>query len=339
VRQGRDLIESCRAFLPESRARSWWALLSTTALLLAALVALWQPFYWPLRAALSVATGFVIVRQFVLFHDYMHGALLRGSKVARLILYPFAIHSMTPPRVWRETHNYHHAHTAQLVGSSIGSFATMTTQQWQEATKAERARYKLIRHPLTVLFAYFTIFMLDMCVMSFLRSPRKRWDSALALAVNWGATAFLLVKFGFATFAFVWFVPLFVACAVGAYLFYAQHNFEGMIIQKREAWAYDRAALRSSSFMEMGPILSYLTANIGYHHVHHLNPAIPYYRLPEAMKATPELQHPMRVRLSPSVIAKTFELKLWDPQQGRMVGYAEAERISNSSAPPRPASA
>ena len=323
MRQGRDLIESSRAFAPESAARSWWALLSTTALMIGCGVLLWQPFFWPLRLALSVFAGLLVVRQFVLFHDYTHGALLRGSKVARCILYPFAIHSMTPPRVWRETHNYHHAHTAQLVGSSIGSFATMTTQQWREATPAARARYKAIRHPLTVLFAYFTIFMFDMCVMAFLRNPKKRWDSALALGVNWGMTAFLLAKVGFATFLFFWFLPLFTACAVGAYLFYAQHNFEGLVIQKREAWCYDRAALHSSSFMEMGPVMNYLTANIGYHHVHHLNPTIPYYRLPEAMKSMPELQNPMRVRLTPAIIAATFELKLWDPQLGRMVGYPE----------------
>jgi omega-6 fatty acid desaturase (delta-12 desaturase) len=324
VRQGRDLIESTRAFMTESPARSWWAVLSTAGLLTLSFAALWQPLFWPLRLALSVATGLVIVRQFVLFHDYMHGSLLRGSRVARCILYPFAIHAMTPPRVWRETHNYHHAHTAKLVGSSIGSFATMTIQQWQEATPSARARYKLIRHPLTVLFAYFTIFMFDMCLMSFVRSPRKRWDSLLALLFNWGMTAFLLVKFGPAVFFFVYFLPLFTACAVGAYLFYAQHNFDGLVIQGRESWCYDRAALLSSSFMELGPVLTYLTANIGYHHVHHLNPCIPFYRLPEAMAAVPELQSPSRVRLTPPAIAQSFCLKLWDPQLGRMVGYPEA---------------
>ena len=323
MRQGRDLIESTRPFVAESPARSWWAVLSTTALLLGCLAALTRPIFWPLRLLLSAATGLVIVRQFVLFHDHMHGALLRGSLLARCILYPCAIYWMTPPRVWRETHNYHHAHTAQLVGSNIGSFATMTIQQWREATAAERMRYKIIRHPLTVLFAYFTIFMFDMCAMSFLRSPRKRWDSALALAVNWGMTALILARFGVAVFAFAWFLPLFVACCVGAWLFYAQHNFEGLVIQKRESWCYFRAALHSSSFMDLGPVLNYLTANIGYHHVHHLNPSIPYYRLPQAMATLPELQTPARVRLRPSVVAASFALKLWDPAQGRMVGYPE----------------
>ena len=134
--------------MPESRLRGWWYLLSTT-LVMAGLYALgWQPLAWPLRVAVAVLAGLVTVREFILYHDYMHGAFLRGSRLARAILYPLGVFVMTPPRVWRETHNYHHNHTAQLVGSHIGSFATMTTQQWAEATPRQRAYYKLVRHPI-----------------------------------------------------------------------------------------------------------------------------------------------------------------------------------------------
>lgn len=321
MRGQRELIEATRAFVPEDRARSWWYLLSTfgaLAVLVAAAAAL-KP--WPLRAVASVVAGLVIVRLFILYHDHLHGALLRGSRAAKVLLYPYGILVMNPPGVWRETHNYHHSHTAKLVGSNIGSFATMSTRQWASATPAERFRYKLVRHPLTVVLGYFTIFMLDMCLMSFLRSPRKRWDSGLALLVNWAISAFLIVHYGFAMFAFTFFLPLFVACATGAYLFYAQHNFVDIRIQPRETWSYDRASLESSSYMETGPLMGWFTGNIGYHHVHHLNPTIPFYRLPEAMAAIPELQHPGRTRLTPKEIAACFQLKLWDPDQSRMVGY------------------
>lgn len=321
MRTGRDLIEATHEFMPESRLRSWWYLLSTTAILLALMFAAAQPIFWPLRLALALAAGLCCVREFILYHDYMHGALLRGSRLARVLLYPFGIFVMTPPKVWRETHNYHHNHTAQLVGSNIGSFATMTTQQWREATPAQRRHYKLVRHPLTVLFAYFTVFMMEMLLMSFLRAPRKRWDSLVALLANWAATAFLIVNFGVAVFFFAYFLPLFVATATGAYLFYAQHNFDGLQIQRREEWAYDRAALRSSSYMETGPLLSWFTGNIGYHHVHHLNPTIPFYRLPEAMARIPELHCAGKTRLTPSEIAANFRLKLWDCERGRMVGF------------------
>jgi omega-6 fatty acid desaturase (delta-12 desaturase) len=324
LRCGRDLVEASKCFTPESRLRSWWVLLSTTLLLVASLALLWRPLFWPLRLALAAFAGLVTVREFILFHDYMHGAILRGSKLARVILYPFGIFVMTPPRVWKETHNYHHNHTAQLVGSNIGSFATMTLSQWALATPAERRHYRIVRHPLTVLFAYFTAFMLDMCLMSFLRSPRKRWDSLLALFANWAATIVIVRNFGFAVFVFGYFLPLFIAHATGAYLFYAQHNFDGLVIQPREQWAYDRAALQSSSYMPTGPLLSWLTGNIGFHHVHHLNPTIPFYRLPEAMAAIPELQVPGITLLTPRDIAANFRMKLWDPERQRMVGYPRA---------------
>ena len=325
MRTGRDLIEATRTFSVENPATSWWHLLSTTLILFAGLAALTLPLLWPVRLALAIATGLVVVRQFILYHDHLHCALLRNSRAARLILYPFGIYVMTPPRVWRETHNYHHAHTAKLVGSNIGSYATMTTQQWAEATPAQRRHYRMVRHPLTVLGGYFTIFMLEMCLMSFLRSPRKRWDSLLALLVNWGMTALILVKWGFAMFFFAYFLPLAVACATGAYLFYAQHNFEGLHIQMREEWSYERAALESSSYLQTGKVLAWLTGNIGYHHVHHLNPSIPFYRLPETMAALPELQSPAVTRLHPRDIAANFRLKLWDCKEQKMVGYPAEE--------------
>lgn len=112
-----------------------------------------------------------------------------------------------------------------------------------------------------------------------------------------------------------------MACALGGYLFYAQHNFEGMIVQPRHEWSYGRAALESSSYMELNPVLEWFTGNIGYHHVHHLNPRIPFYNLPKTMAAIPALQNPGKTSLAPSEIARCFSLKLWDPERNQMVGY------------------
>lgn len=55
--------------------------------------------------------------------------------------------------------------------------------------------------------------------------------------------------------------------------------------------------------------------------MHHLNPSIPFCRLPEAMAALPELQHPGRTSLRRRDIVACFCLKLWDPEAGPMVGY------------------
>ena len=75
--------------------------------------------------------------------------------------------------------------------------------------------------------------------------------------------------------------------------------------------------------MAMNPVLNWITANIGYHHIHHLNSRIPFYRLPEAMAKIPELQTQKITTLWPSDIIACLKLKVWDPEKNKMVGYAE----------------
>lgn len=321
ARTDKELLEATRPFATESAVRSWWSLLSTAGVLLLALALTAQANHWLAKGALSIFAGLVVVRMFILYHDFLHGALLRNSKIAKCILYPFGIYVLTPPGVWRETHNYHHAHTAKIVGSHVGSYAMVTPQIWAKMKARDRAMYRLIRHPLTILMGFFTIFMYGMCVSPLLRAPRKHWDCGLALLVTWSVSIALVATLGLNFWFFVYFLPLAVAMASGAYLFYAQHNFPDVHVQPRESWSYVRAALESSSYMKMGPVMRWFTGNIGYHHVHHLNQLIPFYRLPEAMAAIPELQTPPVTTLSPKDIAENFRLKLWDPELGRMVGF------------------
>ena len=315
----RALIDATRPFARESRARSWFHFVTTFGLLAIAAQAARVTPWWPLRLAASVVAGLFVVRAFILFHDSLHGAFLRGSRVAGAVFALFGVIVMAPAKVWRETHNYHHAHTAKIVGSNVGSYAMVTTAMWKRMSPRERFLYRAIRHPLTILFAYLTIFLFGMGVGPFLRAPRKHAGVAVLLHVGaWVAAAWLGV---FGAFFFSFALPLCIACAVGAYLFYAQHNFPDMHVQPRESWSYARAALESSSFMEMGPAMRFFTGNIGYHHVHHLNPQIPFYRLPEAMAAVPAFQTPGRTSLHPRDVVACFRLKLWDPGLGHMVGY------------------
>lgn len=323
MREGKELIDATRPFTKESRARSWYELLVTLAVLSATTAVAAIAPWWPVRLVAAVVSGLVIVRGFIIYHDYMHGALLRKSPLARAIMYAYGVLVLTPPRVWRETHNYHHAHNAKIVGSHVGSYPVVTVEMWKKLEPGQRVMYRIARHPLTVMLGYGGIFLYGMCASSFLRRPAKNWDSALALVVHFGIFAVVWWAFGFATLFFVFLLPLMVACAMGAYLFYAQHNFEGVHLQPRHEWSYTRAALESSSYMEMGPVMEWFTGNIGYHHVHHLNPTIPFYRLPEAMADIPELQTAKVTSLRPRDVAACFRLKLWDPEAGRMVGYRE----------------
>ncbi|MDI3286288.1 fatty acid desaturase [Polyangium sp. 15x6] len=319
--QGNELVAVTRPFASEDRARSVYHVASTFAVLaLATAVAAAAP-YKPLRILGSVIEGLVIVRAFILAHDFHHGALLRKSKVGSVIFGLYGALVLTPPRVWRQTHNYHHAHTAKIVGAQIGSYPVMTVEMWKRAPRGKRIAYALARHPLTILFGYVTIFLGGMCISAFLRNPKENWDSAAALVLHAALVTTITYFFGWEMTLLVLVGPLFIACALGSYLFYAQHNFPGVHMQPRQTWTFARAAVESSSFMRCGPLMSYFTGDIGYHHVHHLNAAIPFYRLREAMAAIPELQVEPQTSLSPRDILHCFSLKLWDPQAGKMVPY------------------
>lgn len=321
-RSPKELLAATKAYQEEDRTRSWLHVVETfgvwAALLAVTIVAPW----WYVRLPASIVLGLVIVRAFILYHDYMHLAILRNSTLAKVIFYAFGLYVLTPPTVWRQTHNYHHANTAKIVGSHVGSYLMVTTEMWKTMSRTERLVYKIYRHPLTIFMAYFTVFMFGMCVSPFKRNPRKNWDSLVALVLNLAVSAGLLWFFGWEMFLFPFFLPLFVATMVGAYLFYAQHDFPEMNVQPRDQWEFTRAALESSSFMKLGPVMNWFTGNIGYHHVHHLNSGIPFYRLPEAMAGIPELQHPLgTTTLSPRDIRRCLSLKLWDAEQGKLVGY------------------
>jgi omega-6 fatty acid desaturase (delta-12 desaturase) len=276
-REGKALIAASRPFTVEKKALSWFHVLSTLAVIAVLLTAAVMAPFWPLQLVASILAGLTIVRGFILYHDFHHGALL--------------------------------------------SYPMMTVEMWKKATPAQRRFYRIARHPLTILFGYVFIFQYGMCVSGFLRRPEKNWDSALALVLHFAIIGVVGYYFGLNVLFFGVILPLMVACCTGAYLFYAQHNFEGMHLQPRENWSYTRAAIESSSYMKTGVFWGWMTGNIGYHHVHHLNPGIPFYRLPEAHEAIPELQQAKTTSLWPRDISACFRLKIWDPEKQQMVGY------------------
>jgi omega-6 fatty acid desaturase (delta-12 desaturase) len=323
VRSEQEIIKASNVFAQEEVARSWFHVLTTFAFLLGCqVIAAQGSLSWWSRLAFSVLAGLLTVRAFILYHDFKHGSILRGSKLAKFLLDGFGIYVLTPSKVWTQTHNYHHAHTAKIVGSHVGSYIMLTPAMWQAATPRQRFMYRLIRHPLTIALGYLTVFIYGFCLAAFVRNPRKNSDSLIAIVVQAALIAGLWIYFGFGVALYSLLLPQFIAHALGAYLFYAQHNFPDAHVQPRESWTFVRASLESSSYMKLGPLMNYFTGNIGYHHVHHLNHRIPFYRLPEAMAAIPELRNPQGVTsLAWKDITACFRQKLWDPEQNRMVPF------------------
>lgn len=328
VRAGQDLINATVPFAVEDVARSWWYVGSIFSLLIAALIGASIVPWWPARLMLSVLGALFMVRTFITYHDYLHGSILHKSSVAWLLYHLYAAFALAPPRSWRGSHNYHHGHVGKIGASSIGAFPVITTKMWRDASPAERASYRIQRHPLVVLFGYITIFITNICLLPLLREPIKYWDSALVLLAHGALISLLWIVCGFDVAFFSMLLPMTIASALGSYLFFAQHSFKRMRIISPESWTYYRAALESSSYMRLNKLMQWVTGNIGYHHIHHLNTRIPFYRLPEVMAALPELQSPVTTSLALRDILDCFNASLWDEDLQRMVSYREARNLT-----------
>jgi acyl-lipid omega-6 desaturase (Delta-12 desaturase) len=326
VRTGKDLILATKAFAVDSTARSWFYVLSTALLLAAAIAGTLWNFDVACRIVCSVLSGLLILRFFVIYHDQQHHAILPRSRLAEMLMRIFGILALTPSSIWRSSHNHHHKNNSKLRSSHIGSFPIMTRANFLSSSRAKRFKYLFMRHPFTILFGYVFVFFHGMCVYPFFSKPREHFDCLIAFVAHLVIAAAIVCLFGWVGLILTVLIPCFIADAVGTYLFYAQHNFPSVSFNDNAGWTYDKAALESSSFMKTGPIWAWFTGNIGYHHVHHLNARIPFYRLPEAVNGIPELKNPRTTSLHPMEIIRCLRLKVWDVESQRMVGLGNIKK-------------
>lgn len=321
--EGKQLILATKPFAVENTFKSWFHTLTTlTLLLLCYTLTIWTDIIG-LKIIFAVLSSLLSLRMFIIYHDYLHKAILQNSPAANAIFTLFGLYILAPTSIWKRSHDYHHQHNSKLYSSSIGSFPIVTKAKFLSFNKEEKNIYRFIRNPFTILFGYIFAFTYGMCIQSLINSADKHWDSAVSLVFHYTIGFTIYYFFGIENFLLAFLLPSFLAGAMGSYLFYAQHNFPGTTFEEKEGWTYVNAAMQSSSYMKMNPIMHWFTGNIGYHHIHHLNARIPFYRLPEAYNSLPELQQAKCTSLSPIDIVKCLKLAVWDPEQKRMITYKE----------------
>jgi len=115
-----------------------------------------------------------------------------------------------------------------------------------------------------------------------------------------------------------------MAASMGVWLFYVQHQFEGVTWARTGTWTHHDAALAGSSYYDLPGWLRWFTGNIGIHHVHHLNSRIPYYRLPKVLQEHPELKAVGRLTLMDSL--KGVRLSLWCETREKLVSFNKVVR-------------
>ncbi|MBK8367117.1 MAG: fatty acid desaturase [Bacteroidetes bacterium] len=318
--QGKQLILATKPFAKENRAKSWFYTISTLVILIAALFGTVYNFHWTLKLACSIFAGLVIVRMFVIYHDHQHKAILDRSPLANLIFTIFGFYVLAPTGIWSASHDYHHKNNCKLFSASIGSYPIYTKHKFDNLSAGEKRHYLFIRHPLTILFGYIFTFMYGMCIKSMINRFSKNIDSLVGLILHLTYQVAVFYFLGWQTWILLCAIPHFISGAMGSYMFYAQHNFPTVTFVGNEDWTYEGAALDSSSYMPLNPFMHWVTANIGYHHIHHMNSRIPFYRLPEVWDAIPEMRNAKTTSLKPKDIWACLKLKVWDFDHQKMVG-------------------
>ena len=322
------MLKQISAFREPSHGRSWFELAVTATgfllfwMLALATIALGSAFGF----LFCVPAGAFMVRLFLIQHDCGHGALFRHQSTNDWVGRLLGVVTLTPYDYWRRTHALHHAGTGNLDARGVGDVDTLTVEEFDRLNPLGRFAYRFYRHPV-VLFGIgpaYQFLLRHRLPFGLMRKGWRPWLSVLgtnaSIALVGGA---LVWAMGWKLFLLVHLPITMVAASLGVWFFYVQHQFEATHWDRGEEWSFHAAALHGSSHYKLPSVLPWLTAHIGVHHVHHLVSRVPFYRIPEVLRAIPVLAEVNHVGLRESFSG--VRLALWDERQRRLVSFAEAQ--------------
>ena len=326
------LRQRMKPFMAKDDRIAWASLIGTLAVFFPALalavVAAGR--HWTLAAPFVVLAAFAGVRLYVLQHDLGHFSLFRSRATNRLIGLAVSPFTLTPYEAMRVNHDIHHAYLGNLDHRETTEVHTMTVREWAAAPWTTRLAYRLYRNPaiLLPLGGAWTFLV------------RYRWPknagrigAAGVIAHNLGVLAFFGVMYaaGGGTGVAVLLATAVTSGCIGVFLVYLQHNFEDTYWGRKPDLDFRRATLQGSSALDLGHWWDIGTGNIAYHDIHHFNPQIPSYRLRQCHRALrgdlgmPTIEWPEAIR--------SFRLKLWDEEAGRLVPFPRAQDRKTAAIP------
>lgn len=328
---------------PDRAARDWVAVLARyrdpsprrsafeIAVTAGPFAGLWALAWWSAEISYALATflavlnALFLVRLFMIQHDCGHAAFFRNRTLSDWTGRVIGVLTLTPYDVWRRLHAAHHSGAGNLEKRGMGDVHTLTVAEYRAMTRRQQLGYRLYRHPLTLfgLGPFYLFFLHNRLPLGLMRAGSKYWISAMGTNA---AIAALLIAIGYfggvERILFVFLPTMLVAASIGVWLFYVQHQFEETSWDREPAWQMQDAALHGSSYYVLPGPLRWLTANIGMHHLHHLQARVPYYRLPEILRDHPHLADVQRLTLRESFAC--IGKDLWDEKSRRLISFSAA---------------
>lgn len=326
----RSLLRLLLAYQAPVAWKSWWQLANTFLPLVAVVVLMKYGMahsYWIALALAPLGAG-LLVRIFIIQHDCGHGSFFRSRALNDAIGMFCGVLTLTPYDNWRRQHANHHAKWNHLDrrGADVDLYSRcLTVREYQALKFWGRLRYRVLRNPLLLFvllppLVFFVLYRFPFDTpASWRRERRSVHINNLIIAAVVGALGFAI---GFVDLALIYGPIMLIASIAGIWLFFVQHQFENTSWQRTEKWSFMGAALKGSSFLRLPGILRWFTGNIGFHHIHHLNPRIPNYRLARCHADNAAL-HVAPVVTLWSGLKATF-LCLWDEERMRMVPLSKA---------------
>jgi omega-6 fatty acid desaturase (delta-12 desaturase) len=323
----RALAKALKAHRTPSTARALFEIAVTVipfALLWAAAVMSVQQGWW-VGVLLTIPAAAFLVRLFLIQHDCGHGAFFPSKAANDWTGRILGVVTLTPYAYWRQTHAVHHATSGHLDRREMGAIDTYTVEEYRALSPLRRLAYRVYRNPV-IQFAIgpsLVFFIQHRVPVDLMKAGWRPWASTMATNVVVALVFFALGTWlGWGPFLLVHVPTVAMAASLGVWLFYVQHQFEETHWSRHGRWQRDEAALHGSSYYDLPTPLRWLTANIGVHHVHHVDSRVPFYRLGEVLKAKPELKTVGRLTITESL--RCVKLALWDERRERMVSFREA---------------
>ena len=234
-----------------------------------------------------------------------------------------------PFKYWSRVHNHHHGHVGQLEHRDIGDINFLTVNEFREKSFFGRLRYRMFRHPVS-LFAIIPVAYLTVSnripFFSFKgwgKIRRSQLFNNLFLILIYLLVAFLV---GWKAFLLVHIPVLFIFGIIAFWFFYVQHQHESTYMQWKEDWDHLMASIKGSTFYHLPKPFQWLTGNIGFHHIHHLNSRIPNYLLEKCAKENPILQKFVSTINFRESLQCIFA-NLWDEEYQRMISFKEFYKL------------
>lgn len=332
-----DIRAAVSAYREPILSRSLWQLANSFIpffLICAAMYALVDVSYLA-TLALGVLAAAFVVRIFILQHDCGHYAFFKSRRMNEIVGTLCSAITLTPFLHWRRQHAQHHHvwNNLDRRDTGVDIYSTcMTETEFGALNARERLAYRAVRHPIvSLLIAPPLVFTLLYRVP--FDTPKGWWKERLSVyGTNFGVAAIVILLGTFLGFGHVLAVQLpiiAIAAIIGVWLFSVQHRFESVTWARQNEWDSVTASLEGSSFLKLPRVLQWFTGNIGFHHIHHLNPMVPNYRLQECHEGVPDLQAVPVLRLWPAL--KSSKFQIWDEGADRMISIADVRKENPAS--------